>query len=290
MSTIFKHRVEVEATVFNVPAEAPPGALAWGIDTFEGWKDTAEPTVLSTDFGANNDGVALNDWFPARQRFITLGGYAYASTEAQAEALADVLALTFPRNRMVAIARFEASPRYARIRRSSSIETDWSAVQTGFRWQVTLIAPDPLLYGLDALNGSAGVAGESSGGFTFPLTFPFVFTTGATTGETAVNLVNRGTAYSPSVRASIVGPLPQGSWKLRNDTTDQELSYDLGIGAGEELYIDMPNKTAYLNGFPVTVPPDGEFLTLAPGSNSIRLYGEFDPDAAVNIDAESAWE
>lgn len=291
MTTIYKQRVESGDVVFNVTAENPSGALGWGVDVMEGWKSTGEPTVLSTELGTNRDGVALNDFFPVRQRFVTVGGYAYAATEAQAEALADVLVRdAFPRNAAVRLTRFEANPRYARVRRSSQLETDWSAVQTGFRWQVTLVASDPLLYSSDSITVSAGVAGSSSGGLDFNVTFPVTFPAGVDAGLDSASIVNRGTAYSPSIRATLAGPLPRGSWKLTNDTTGQELSYDIGLGAGEELYIDMPNQTALLNGFPVTTPPEGEFLLLAPGGNTLRLYAEFDPSAGVTINAESAWE
>lgn len=291
MSTIFRQRIESGVVVFNVGAEAPPGAANWGLDVMEGWKSTGEPTLLSTELGNMNDGVALNDVFPIRQRFITVGGYVYAATEAQAEELADILVRdAFPRNSTVKLTRFEATPRYAMVRRSGAFDTDWSAVQTGFRWQTTLVAADPLLYGTETLSASAGVSGQSDTGLTFPVVFPVIFPSVAGEANDAASVVNRGTAYSPSVRATLLGPLPQGSWRLRNDTTDQEITYDLGLAASDELVIDMARQTATLNGFPLSTPPEGEFLTLAPGSNDIRLYSEFDPDAGVTINAESAWE
>lgn len=291
MSTIYKQRIESGDVVFNAIPENPSGALSWGIDVMEGWKSTGEPDVLSTELGPNRDGVALNDYFPVRQRFITIGGWAYAATEAQAEALADVLVRdAFPRNTSVKLTRFEANPRYATVRRSSQLETDWSAVQTGFRWSVTVVAKDPLLYGADAIDVSAGVAGQSVGGLTFTVDFPVVFTGSAGLGSDSANVVNRGTANSPSIRATLTGPLPRGSWKITNDTTGQELSYDIGVGSGETLYIDMQNQIATLNGFAISVPPDGDFLTLVPGNNVLRLYAEYDAAAGMSINAESAWE
>lgn len=291
MPTIYKQRVEAGPLVFNVPGSELAGVLSWGVDVMDGWKDTSSPDVISTDLGNLNDGVELGDWFPARARFIVLGGWVYCASEAEAEQVhTQIVRDGFPRNAEVDLVRYESTARYARVRRADKFETDWSAVQNGFRWQTTVIARDPLLYSRDAIEESAGVAGQSSGGFTFPLTFPFVFGGASASVADTVSVFNRGSATSPSLIATLTGPLLQGGWRLRNDTTDQEIAFNTAVGVGEELVIDMRNQLATLNGFALTAGYEGEFLSLAPGSNDIRLYADFDPSAGVTILAESAWE
>lgn len=292
MSTIFRQRCEANGVVFNAAGEAPVGAINWGLDICDGWKDTPDPVVFSTDFGALRDGENYGDYWPVRSKFITVGGYAYAATPQQAEALADVLVRdAFPRNRDLRFTRFEAVPKYVAYRRIAKVEFDWTVVENGFRWLTTLSCPDPFRYSAEPLTGSAGTAGESTTSFSFPLTFPMVFT-GTVAGDTdnTVTLQNQGTAPSSHLVVTLTGPLDKGGWRLRNDTVDGEIFFDFGLGVGEVAVLDFATHLVTVNGFPINVRRTGNWWRLAPGPNAVRLYANFNENTTVSVTAESAWE
>lgn len=292
MSTIFKQRCEANGVVFNVPGEQPAEALNWAIDVCDGWKSTVDPVVQSTDLGALRDGENYGSFWPIRSKFVTVGGYVYAGTEADAEALNDRLVRdAFPRNQDLVFTRYEAVPKYVTYRRAAALEVDWSAVRTGFRWQTTLSCKDPFKYGSETLSATAGTAGQSTSGVSFPITFPFEFTSlEAGNDDTTAALLNRGTAYSNHIIADITGPLERGGWRLRNDTTDEELLFDIGLGAGETMRLDFLKQQVFVNGFTLNARRIGTWWRLAPGSNAVRLYANFDEATTVTVTAESAWE
>jgi hypothetical protein len=302
MPTIFRHRVEFSLSpttdnpspdvhVFNVSLESPTGAQAWILDVCDGWKNSPELTANSTDYGPLRDGVSDADFFPMRNRFITVGGAIKGVTEAEAEELHDILVRdVLPRNRLLRMTRYETVPKYVEFRRVSGPNTEWT-LQDGFRWDATLRCADPLKYSLEVQEEIAGPAGGSQSGVSFPITFPFSFTsisTGATI--TTATVVNEGTTDSSHVRITLTGPLSQGSWRIRNDTTDTEIWLDLGLTVGDTFLLDFANQTTYLNGFPFLGRQFGEWWSLAPGPNDIRLYTEYDPSTTITVAAESAWE
>jgi hypothetical protein len=290
MSTIFKHLVQAGTVDFN-GGTPPDGARAWAVDIMEGWKTGGEVEERSTELGSYRDGVSASGFFPVRKRYIVIGGYVYASSEVDAEALHDVLVRdAFPRNKLITLTRHEAVPKYVLGRRSAAVEVDWSAVQTGFRWQTTLMCEDPLKYALGTETVSGGVAGLLVGGHTFPVTFPHTFDTGSAGGENGLGVSNLGTAYSPALTATLVGYLGKGSWRLQNDTTGEYIGFDTALQTTDTLVIDFKEQTALLNGYPISASYFGTFWKLAPGSNTIRLYAEYDPSAMVTIEYSSAWE
>lgn len=291
MSTIYRHRIEAGPIIFNDAPFKPAAAQAWGVDVLDGWKTSPAVEVNSTSLGALRDGEDYGDYFPMRSRFVTIGGYVAAATAADAEALHDILVRdAFPRNVDLVLARFESVPKFVRYRRTAAVETDW-VVETGFRWNTTLGCQDPLLYSVDTIEVEAGTAGQSTSGVSFPVTFPFTFT--ATVGgadDSTAGVINSGTAPSPYVIATITGPLPRGGWRLRNDTTDEEIFFDVGLATGETMLIDFTTQQLVVNGFPYSARRSGDFWRLAPGNNAIRLYTEFNADTTLTIQAKSAWE
>lgn len=291
MSTIFKHKVVSNGVAFNELETVPSGAQSWGLDIMDGWKDTGEVEEFSTELGSYRDGVSSADFFPIRKRYVIVGGYVVAPTEAQAEALNDILIRdAFPRNRVVTLTRYEAVPKQITVRRSTRFEVDWTAVQNGFRWQTTLLADDPLKYALNAVVSSGGISAVLQSGHTFPVTFPMTFAGTGASGVTSIGIVNSGTAYSPRVIATLTGPLGKGAWRLSNDTTGEFITFDVAVGATDSLVIDFSNRIATLNGFPVSSSYTGSFWKMAPGANAIRLYAEPNAQAAVTIQSYSAWE
>jgi hypothetical protein len=289
MPTIFRQRVNLNGVDFNVPGSAPLGALNWVIDVCDGWKDTPEPDFNSTPLAANRDGSSSADFAPYPARFVTIGGVVYAPDEATAEALEDYLLTTaMPRSVAFSMTRYESTPKVITCKRATKFETDW-LMPNGFRWNTTLQADDPLKYSLNVTNQSGVPAGLFSSFRTYPRTYPLVYTASGA-GSTSVGFVNAGSAASRSIVVTIGGPLTAGAWRLRNDTVNGELGFNIGLTATDTLTIDFSTEIALLNGYPVAYTLSGDFWALAPGSNTIRLYADYDPATDFTVAARSAWE
>lgn len=290
MPTIFKQKVTINGVAFNDPAALPAGALSWGLDVTDGWKNTPEPDVRSTPFGSSRDGSTSASFFAYPARFVVLSGWAYADTEAQAEALHDLILKTvLPRNTAVNVTRYEAVPKYVLGKRAAALETDWP-MPNGFRWQTTIQCDDPFKYAPVLSTASAGVSGNISYGRIYPRVFPMTYTTTGAGDSTSVSFNNIGTARSRRFTVTINGPLTQGAWRLRNDTNGGELAFGVGINSGDALLIDFSNETATLNGYPIAYTLVGDFWGMDPGINTIRLYADYNLTTAFTVAARSAWE
>lgn len=293
MPTLFRDKVVVDTTTFNDRTDMPVGAVDWGLDTLDGWDATSELDVISTAIGGGADGEIIADEFPARAKYMTVSGFVLASDRASAENLQDALWRdVFPRNTDLVLSRYEVIPKYLTVRVAGRREF----VRVGplnYRWIVPVIAPDPFKYDLlppVASSGTAGVAGQSSGGREYPRTYPLEYT--AVTGggtEQAINIFNRGTAgTSPLI--TLHGPLVKGGWRISNETTGDDLGFDVALSSSDILVIDFASEVALLNGFPIASTIFGDFWKVVPGNNVIKLYADFDPLTSITVEIKSAWE
>lgn len=288
MPTIFRQKVVSNAVAFN--DTLPGGASSFAIDILDGWRDTGDPEESSVELGSYRDGSSAASFFPVRSKFVTVGGYVVAGDDATAESLSDVLVRdALPRNRSFQLIRYESVPKFMNVRRTGAVEFDWSVVPNGFRWSTVLMAEDPFRYALTPQVASAAVVGTSTSGHTFPVTFPMTFGSGTSTAAGA-GVFNAGTAYSNNFQVLLTGNLVKGAWRLSNDTTGESIGYNLAVGVNDELLIDFLSQTATLNEFPVSADYVGNFWSLAPGTNIIRLYAEFNVNADMTVTAYSAWE
>lgn len=299
MPTILGDKVTVAANgsivlTLNDASAVPLGATFWRSDVLDGWDQTSDMDFTSSP-RASIDGDAKGDYDSLRARHLTLGGYIMASSRAQAEVLWDTLVAGLPRNQELVLTRFEGTPKFVRCYRSAKIERPQQladAVSSGvgfaLRWETVLTCVDPLKYASTASSGTAGVAGASSGGRTYPRTYPMTYTSVTGSGN-AITLVNTGTAPTPPF-ITLTGPLPKGGWRVANDTTLQDFRMDIGILAGEQLTLDFRNEIALLNGQVVFGAITGDFWDVVRGSNTIRLYADFDAAAGIAASINSAWE
>lgn len=288
MPTIFGDKVVLGSLTFNDLATKPVEAQYWHIDVLDGWSDTPDLTVYSTELGGTTDGDILGDYFPARARHIIVGGYVLAATRADANYLHDLIAReAVPRNTDLTLTRHESIPKYLSYRRSSKIETQWS-MDNGFRWNTTLVAPDPLKYSLNTIVVSAGVVGLSSGGRHYPREYPLTYDTVVGSESSTIYINNLGTAASyPVVQVS--GPLTAGAWRLSNEGVG-ELQIDVSVGIDDVLTADFGTEQIFFNGYPITATLSGDFWKIQPGVNTIRMYAEYNVDAGLTVNAQSAWE
>lgn len=291
MPTIFRQRVTINGVAFNDDAAKPAGAVNWILDVMDGWDNTPDPDVRMTPLGVSRDGSSSADFFAYPNRVLTIGGAVYASSAAVAETLRDLLLSTvMPRNKNLEVTRQQSSLKFLTARRAGVFETDWP-MDSGFRWQTTLMADDPFKYSSTTVSGSAGVSGNASYGYTFPHTFPLTYTLLGSGDVSALGIVNAGTVSSRKFTVSITGPLTAGGWRLRNDTNGGELGFDVGLlSSTDVLLIDFMGETVLLNGYPIAYTLSGDFWGLDPGSNTIRLYADYNATTQFTVVARSAWE
>jgi hypothetical protein len=293
--TIFRDKVTSGSVTFNDVAARPlPGTIYFNIDVLDGWGGTPDLDAVFTPIGSI-DGEIPADFFPAKGRGVSVGGYVEATTRAIAEQLWDILVRdAFPRNVELELTRYETIPKFLRFRRSGQMPDPAWVGPTAFRFGVPIRAADPFKYALTSQVESSGVAGLSTGGRSYPRTYPLVYTTIASGTANLVTINNVGTAPTPP-EIVLNGPLSKGGWRLVNETlelADREgtLKFDVGLVAGDVLEINFRTETALLNGYLITASLFGDFWKVQPGVNVIKLYADFDPAAGFTVTARSAWE
>lgn len=149
---------------------------------------------------------------------------------------------------------------------------------TSSKFQVTLVVPDPMVYG-SQLQSSGQVTVPVGGGATFPWIFPVTF--GSTTGGVAT-ITNGGNAYSWPIlyiRGAVTNPrvysLQAGRAVQLSYTTTQ---------ATDVIAIDMKNKTIVLNGSTNLLSAkstDSQWFSLAPGTNTIQFTSSSTSDTGT---------
>lgn len=293
MGSIFKDKIVMAHSsggcAFNDPAMTDwPGAFQVSVDTLGGWRETAEPNVSRTQRGVGN-GDYVAPHFALKSRMLSIGGLIHAPTRLLVDQMFDLLVVNgFPPDLDIQLTRYEPIPKYVKCRLAGKIE-DPQYTPQGMRWEATLLCPDPLKYdAVNTISGSAGVSGVSTGGMTLPLTLPLIFNVSANGSGNQIIVYNAGTVTSFPV-ISVHGPLPTG-WRVENSTTGDIMSFNIGLGSSvDNLVIDTYNKTALLNGSPITGLLVGTWIGLAPKSNTLRLFGNFDPAAGFSVLGKSAW-
>ena len=105
----------------------------------------------------------------------------------------------------------------------------------------------------------------------------------------SVDLVNNGNAVAYPITI-VTGPLFNGGWEIRNETTNQRLSFRIDIPEGNELIIDHQRHTATISGQPVEFRKDGAWWGLAKGLNRVRLAAdEFNSNATATFIHRDTW-
>lgn len=158
---------------------------------------------------------------------------------------------------------------------------------TWTKYQLTLLAPDPRIYGASQqTSGNIGIL--SGGGFYVPTYVPI--TPGTSTGGIAV-VTNSGTTDSHPI-LTLVGPLTNPY--VQNVTTGYAFQLDYTIPGGSYVTVDIYNKTVTLNGSSnllSVVDNISAWWTVVPGANAISLSTSSSGDTGyVQVNCYSAWE
>jgi hypothetical protein len=290
MPSIWQDKVTVDDLVFNDAAQYPVGIVGrgWGVDVLDGWSKTPDLDAPYTEIGLV-DGEIPGEFFAAKGKFVTVGGWVHAIDRATADALWDQIVLGLQRNAELVLTRYETIPKFMRVRRVTPVERSDTGPES-FRWATTVKAGDPFKYSMMPLFGSAGVAGQSSGGRTYKRTYPLTYTTVVSGESNSVVLINAGQANSSRLLVALNGPLNKGGWRLVNETTNETIKFDIGLLSTDVLEIDFHNEVALLNGAPIAVTITGDFFRLVPGVNVLKVYADFDPAAGFDATGYSAWE
>lgn len=293
MPTIFYDKVTAlpaggTTITFNDPTALPTNAIRFGLDVLAGWKTTPEADPKFAPIGIV-DGEIPGDFFPLKGRELTIGGYVEAMTRADAELIEDIILRdAFPRNKDIVLTRFEPITKFVTGRRFGQVEIEYNEPHS-FRWAVRIKCGDPLKYAATSTTAQAGVAGTSSGGRTYPRTYPLSYTVVLSGASDSATVYNAGRSDTKPI-IDIHGPLPIG-WHLENITTGGSLKFSTSVPTvTDHLVIDFANGTAELNGGPVTATIFGDFFSIVPGANTIKLFGEYDSTAGFSVTINSAWE
>lgn len=252
----------------------------WVVESVQGWTDGVG-VRSAREVRAGQDGEW--DSTPLRSaREVTWTGKALAPDHAALEQSARGFAAVPARGEatgasegliLSALARLADAPRFAH-----------STGDTGV-WQLTVVAPDPLLYG-PAVVLSTNLAGASGTGRVWARVWPRDWGVPAGTTPGSLPAPNAGTApYWPTAR--IDGPVTNpvitlnesGDWVRINRT----------ISAGQWLDIDFANRRVMLNGLVSlagNVTFSGRWLAVPVGGGSISWVADTaDPAALLTINA-----
>lgn len=289
--TIFRDVVTCGSWRFNDPDALPSGVLELGINILDGWDDTA-PVDVQVSSRGNRDGDVPSGHFPLRSRHLTLAGWMLCTTRTAAlQAFTLMCREAFPSNADLTLSRVEPdATKQLTVRRAGAIERPTSTNMTGpeFRFVVPLQAFDPLKYAMTPdISATTGVSGASVGGVVVPVLVPAMFA-GASGQGNMITVSNVG-SYDTRPLTTITGPLPAG-WRWGNDTTGAQLLLDVDLGTADSLELDHRTESVRLNGYTVAPTLTGDWWTLVPGVNVLRLFGDYSAAATVTVTGRSAWE
>lgn len=290
MPTLFQDRVVINGVVFNDRNAMPiPGLIYWGLDVLDPWDSTPEIDMVFARIGVV-DGEIPGEVAAYAGKQYTIGGYVLAEDREIAQSAWETIVRdVIPRGADVVIRRDEPTPKFTTVRLNGPREPQWVG-PTGFRWAAQARAYDSFRYAVEPWEGEAGVAGQIQGGRVYPRVYPLVYNLNASGGTTRVEALNSGTSDTPKWYVNLSGPLAAGSWRIVNETTGALLRIGVEVPEGSLLTIDMQAETATLDGAIVNATVTGDFFRLVPGVNMIRLFGDYDPAARINVTAYSAWD
>lgn len=130
------------------------------------------------------------------------------------------------------------------------------------------------------------VAATSGGGRTYDRTYPLTYAAGGTGGNLTVT--NAGNFPTRPV-LTITGPAT--SPRAENVTAGRHLLFDLTLGAGDFLVVDMDARTILLGGTASrysSLAPGSSWWDLAPGENQLK-YTSADSMGTLEVRYRSAW-
>lgn len=254
--------------------------------------DGAAPIRLDLEDRSQQNGA----WDATPQygsRVMQIEGFCEEADPASAQGLTDSLRALSLSLVDLEISSTARGTRRAQVRVQSGFEPEWVG-DRAFTYTMTLVAPDPLLYGPESFAQTNLASVVSGTGLVYPLAYPLDY--GVLPGVTpgGITAPNAGTAsYHPRLR--IDGPVTNPLVSMVE--TGDFIRFDGVVAAGQHLDINwgVPRRVT-LGDNPVSmrhkVSYSGNWLAVPVGGGSITFSADdADPAATLSVwSYEGAWE
>lgn len=161
-----------------------------------------------------------------------------------------------------------------------------SAQRTGVTpIQFLMYAEDPRIYDDALVNVVIPFGGLATTGFAFSFGFNLSF--GATVPPAGSNIVNNGNRPTPAI-LTIAGPVVNPV--IINDTDSKTLPFNITLGGGDSLAIDLANHTVTLNGTTNmrAALQSMDWFLFNPGTTFVR-FGGASGSGTLTVSYRNAW-
>ena len=268
--------VSLNGYVLNDSTSANPAYLDEPIDGLG-----LPPVRTSSGNYSGRDGGYVGAQFYG-MRLITLTGYFFGSPAVLETARRNLAAAVASPSVTLNITS-NAGNQYVLFCNIDSLDMPIIRSMNRAPFKISLIATDPIIYDNSASGAvSVTVNPARGGGITWPVTWPIQWAAGSQ--PTTVNNSGNATIY-PTITLTNVMTNPT----ITNQTTGQFFTLSgITTAAGDQLVIDMKNRTVLLNGGSVLpyVTSTSSWWPLLPGNNSINLTTNSGTD---NVVATVSW-
>ncbi|GAA0347920.1 phage tail family protein [Actinoallomurus spadix] len=261
--------------------------VQWRMTDLTGWDAADLEENAETRTGADGMFDAPNYY---GGRTVQVKGLIVAPDAVTLEAAMYRLVQAVPPRRLVTVRFDEATPKYVMARRSGRPMVGKVTDRTA-EFDVSLLAPDPRKYAVDATSVTLSIAQPAAGlapPWTAPVTLP------ARTGGSDTVVVTNSGIYETQPLIRIAGP--GQDLQITNTTTGAFLAYDVLLGATDYLLVDCHAGVALLNGTAPRSPSPGSSVTerfvIVPGDNRLQLTGTATDVvvASATVQFNSAWD
>lgn len=267
----------------------------WLWHDLDGWFSTQQVDAVVTEIGRTSRARAAAR-FPRKPRQVTITGTCVTPhTDVAMQARDRLFAEWGDPDTDFQLIVEEPQPKRMGARLGGAIVAPWAKPTRTFAFQVPIIAPDGAKYSLSpsSVTQAPLVPGGYSAAWDWEWTGPDLaidWEADEHANSGALNCHNAGNLAAP-VQVLVRGPLGRG-WRLDNLTTGRRMSLDVGLSVGQTLHIDTGEGIAYINTVPIAARLRGDWLTLAPGPNTLLFtdptYQGTTPTTAT-VTWDSAW-
>jgi Phage tail protein len=250
------------------------------------------PIRLSQADHEGTDGGYVDSQFETT-RVITISGMVYCVPGSE-EGYLDQLKANYAPSTVVQPFYFSTPDQGTRccFGKSQGLNYDWdTSRRTGmFAFQIVILCPDPVIYGISSSTISATLTSAATGGRAYNRLYPLSYGGGGTTNAfVCVNNGNRNAPVVFDIFGAVTNPV------LYNDTTFQTMTFLTTIAGGHFLRVDCGNKLVLLDAGSSqrsSLVGTPNWIYLAPGNNTIRFLGTQSPPtpvATINAYFQDAW-